>query len=215
LCTQSDSWASQSSRIHDKNYALRWRILRYDEKVKNDLDVDMNFTNAQDHVPEAERNNQTIKERIQAAYCLKEENGQITLTPISIAKMTQIERKKAQQALMFLGEKQDKTVKGRMVCNGKPTREWLSRDDSISPTAALKSIMLIAVTIDAHQERSVITCGIPNAFIQGLMPKVQEGNKRLMMKITGGLVDMLVELNPELYKPYVVYEKTGKYFKYK
>jgi hypothetical protein len=27
------------------------------EKVEDDLDVDMNFTNAQDHVPEAERNN--------------------------------------------------------------------------------------------------------------------------------------------------------------
>jgi hypothetical protein len=38
------------------------------EKVKDDLDVDMNFTNAQDHVPEAERNNRTKKERIRAAY---------------------------------------------------------------------------------------------------------------------------------------------------
>ena len=39
------------------------------EKVKDDLgDVKMNFTNAQDHVPEAERNNRTIKERIRAAY---------------------------------------------------------------------------------------------------------------------------------------------------
>jgi hypothetical protein len=34
------------------------------EKVKDNLDVDMNFTNPQDHVPEAERNNGTIKERI-------------------------------------------------------------------------------------------------------------------------------------------------------
>jgi hypothetical protein len=38
------------------------------EKVEDDLDVDMNFTNAQDHVLEAERNNRTIKERIGAAY---------------------------------------------------------------------------------------------------------------------------------------------------
>jgi predicted RNA-binding protein len=34
------------------------------ERVNDDLDVNMNFTNAQDHMPEAERNNQTIKERI-------------------------------------------------------------------------------------------------------------------------------------------------------
>jgi hypothetical protein len=38
------------------------------EKVEDGLDVDMNFTNTQDHVPEAERNNHTIKERIRAAY---------------------------------------------------------------------------------------------------------------------------------------------------
>jgi hypothetical protein len=38
------------------------------ERVNDDLDVNMNFTNAQDHVPEAQRNNQTIKERIRAAY---------------------------------------------------------------------------------------------------------------------------------------------------
>jgi hypothetical protein len=37
-------------------------------KVKDDMDVERNFTNAQDHVPEAEQNNWTIKERIQAAY---------------------------------------------------------------------------------------------------------------------------------------------------
>jgi hypothetical protein len=54
---------------------------------------------------------------------------------------------------MFLGEKRCGTVKGRMAYNGKPTREWLSREDSASPTAALESIMLTAV-IDAHEERN-------------------------------------------------------------
>jgi hypothetical protein len=121
--------------------------------------------------------------------------------------MTQIEQRKAQQALIFLGEKRCGTVKGRMVYNGKPTREWLSREDSVSPTAALESIMLTAV-IDAHEERGLMTCNIPNhAFIQALMPEVKDGDKRVMMQITGVLVGMLVELNPELYGPYVVYER--------
>ena len=103
--------------------------------------------------------------------------------------MTQTEGRKAQQALMFLGEKRDGTVKGRMVYNGKPTREWLSREDSASPTAALKSIMLTAL-IDAHKAHNIMTCNIPNAFIQALMPEVEEGDERVMMKITGVLVDM-------------------------
>jgi hypothetical protein len=130
-------------------------------------------------------------------------------TPISVAEMSPIERRKAQQALMFISEKRDKTVKGRMVYNGKPTREWLSREDASSPTAALESIMLTAV-IDATEHRDVMTCDIPNAFIQALMPEVKDGDERVMMKITGVLVEMLVELNPQLYGPHVVYEKRGK-----
>jgi hypothetical protein len=38
------------------------------EKVTDNFDVEMNFTNAQDRVPEAEWNNRTIKERIRAEY---------------------------------------------------------------------------------------------------------------------------------------------------
>jgi hypothetical protein len=52
----------------------------------------------------------------------------------------------------------------------------------------------------------VMTCDIPNAFIQALMPEVKDGEERVMMKITGVLAEMLVKLNPELYGPYVVYE---------
>jgi hypothetical protein len=88
-----------------------------------------------------------------------------------------------------------------------------SREDSASPTAALESIMQTAV-IAAHEEGDVLMCNIPNAFIQALMPKMTDGNERVMMKIIGVLVNMLVKVNHELYGPYVVYE-TGKYFTHK
>ncbi len=96
-----------------------------------------------------------------------------------------------------------------MVFNGKPTREWVTREDSASPTAAQESIMLTAV-IDATERRDVMTSDIPNAFIQAELKEVEDGDERVMMKITGVLVDMLVELNPQLYGPHVVYEKRGK-----
>jgi hypothetical protein len=76
-----------------------------------------------------------------------------------------------------------------------------SREDSLSPTVALESIMLTGV-IDARD--------IPNAFIQALMPEIKTREERVMMKITGVLIDTLVKLNPELYGPYVVYEKKRK-----
>ena len=38
------------------------------DKVKDDLNVHMNYANPGDHVPEAERNIRTLKERFRAAY---------------------------------------------------------------------------------------------------------------------------------------------------
>jgi hypothetical protein len=58
-----------------------------------------------------------------------------------VALLMPSEKKKAQMALMFLTEKRDGSVKGRMVYNGKPTREWLSKDDAASPTASLEAIV--------------------------------------------------------------------------
>jgi hypothetical protein len=119
------------------------------------------------------------------------------------------ERKKAQMALVFLMEKRDKSVKGRMVYNGKPTRELLSHKDAASPTTALESIMITGV-IEAKEQRDVMTCDIPNTFIQALLPKKDPGEDRVVMKITGVLVDMLVDINPELYGPAVVLENQKK-----
>ena len=62
-------------------------------------------------------------------------------TPVSVSEMTATEKARAMEALMLLTEKKDGTVKGRLVYNGKPTREWLSREDSTSPTASLESVM--------------------------------------------------------------------------
>jgi hypothetical protein len=125
--------------------------------------------------------------------------------PLKVKDMKPSERKKAQMVLMFLTEKRDKSVKGRMVYNGKPTREWLLREDAASPTAALESIMITGV-IKAKEQRDVMTCDIPNAFIQALLPKKDPGEDRVVMKITGVLADMLVDINPELYGPAVVLE---------
>ena len=47
-------------------------------------------------------------------------------------------------------------------------------------------------------------------FIQAPMPEVNPNEDRVMMKITGVLVNMLVQLSPEVYGPYVVFENGRK-----
>jgi hypothetical protein len=49
-----------------------------------------------------------------------------------------------------------------------------------------------------------------NAFIQAYLPKKEPGEDRVVMKITGVLVDMLVDISLELYRPAVVLENRKK-----
>lgn len=130
-------------------------------------------------------------------------------TPIDVSKLTEGEKKKAMEALMFLSEKRDKRIKGRMVYNGKPTREWFNKEDAKSPTVAMESVFLTTV-IDAKEQRDIMTADIPNAFIQTEMPELKNGEERVIMKITGVLVDLLVQISPEIYGPFVVYENNKK-----
>jgi hypothetical protein len=120
-----------------------------------------------------------------------------------------LEKKKAMESLLFLTEKRDGRIKGRMVYNGKPTRQWLGKEEPAAPTASLESIMLTAI-IDAKEGRDVMSADIPNAFIQAHMPETKEGEERVIMKITGMLVDVLVEIDPGKYGRFVVFERGSK-----
>jgi len=129
--------------------------------------------------------------------------------PEDVSNLSESEKRKAQDGLMLLTEKRDGSVKGRLVYNGKPTRKWHSKEDAASPTASLESHFLCAV-LDAKEGRDVMTADIPNAFIQAELPPPKEGEDGVVMKITGVLVDLLVDMSPEIYGPYVVLEKGRK-----
>ena len=59
--------------------------------------------------------------------------------------------------------------------------------------------------IGTHEGRDVKTTDILNAFIQAPMT---EKDEKVIMKIMGKLVDILVNMHPEEYEEYVVYEKS-------
>ena len=104
------------------------------------------------------------------------------LKPILISKMTKSEKRRAQLALAYLTEKRDGSIKGRTVFNGAKTRDWMSKEDTTSPTAGVDSIILTAM-IDADEGRDVMSADVPNAFIQAEM--ITNGTReRVIMKIT-------------------------------
>jgi hypothetical protein len=127
--------------------------------------------------------------------------------PIYVNKLTQQEKKRAMESLIFLVEKRDGRVKARACANGSTQRDYINKDDAASPTAAIESILLTAA-IDAKEKRDVMTADIPNAFVQTDM--VNDSNEKIIMKIRGQLVDMLVALDPELYTPYISSESSEK-----
>ena len=67
--------------------------------------------------------------------------------------------------------------------------------------------LFITLAVDTKEERDVMSLDIPNAFIQAKLKKNKKnGKQRVVMNITGVLVDILVKLAPEIYAAYVVYE---------
>ena len=78
-----------------------------------------------------------------------------------------------------------------------------------SPSVALKSTFLTGI-INAKEGRDIMMNDVPNAFIQAKIPEPGEGEDRIIMKITGVLVNLLTEIAPEVYNGHVVYKKGTK-----
>ena len=92
--------------------------------------------------------------------------------------------------------------KDDVYSKGNGTREWLTKEDTSSPTASLEAITVTCV-IDAFERRDMMSLDLHNAYIQTLMP--EDAKAQVMMKITGSLVDMMIKIDPT-YPDYVVME---------
>ena len=114
-------------------------------------------------------------------------------------------------SLMLLTEKSDGKMKGRQVYNGKPTREWVSKENKSSPTV-MNEALVITSLVDAHEHRDVMGSDVPNAFVQVVLPE-KEGSDRVCMKIFGELVEYLIEIAPETYSSMSSWRSTGKSYK--
>mmetsp|Transcript_11837 Transcript_11837/g.17121 ORF Transcript_11837/g.17121 Transcript_11837/m.17121 type:complete len:448 (-) Transcript_11837:440-1783(-) len=129
--------------------------------------------------------------------------------PINVNKLTPQELKKSLDSLIFLTEKRDRKIKACTCANGSTQRPYTLKEESTSPTTMTESLLLTSV-IDAEENCDVMTLDIPNAFVQTQMPEADVG-KRVIMKIKGPLIDMLIEMDPVKYKKqYVVHDSKGE-----
>ena len=89
-----------------------------------------------------------------------------------------------------------------------------SHKNTNSLTAALESVILTA-TVDAHKGCDVMIVDAPNTFVQTGVLEPQEGEDHIIIKITRVLVDYLVEIAPEIYGLYVVFQNSKRFYMYK
>jgi hypothetical protein len=128
-----------------------------------------------------------------------------TFKPKHWRELSQVQRQTLLESHMFLKQKRDGNTKGRTVAGGNKQLDYSSKEDASSPTVAKESVLLSCI-IDAEEERDVTVVDISNAFVQ---TRVENEKDMAFIKIRGILVDILVEIAPDVYKPWVLKDKKG------
>ncbi len=81
----------------------------------------------------------------------------------------------------------------------------VTKEESSSPTVSTKAVLLTLI-VDAHKGRDIAVIDIPNAFIQ---TRVDDAKDRVIIRITGVIVDWLVKVAPKVYASYVATNSKG------
>jgi hypothetical protein len=106
---------------------------------------------------------------------------------------------------MNITKKRNRQVRACAVADSSKERRQprYKKEDSASPTVAMDSVM-IAATINAHKLRDVAMVGIPGTFLHAY------NNKDTFMILCGRLAKLMVQVDPALYRKYVIYGKNDE-----
>jgi hypothetical protein len=106
--------------------------------------------------------------------------------------------------LMFLKRNRDGTIKARGCADGRPQREYITKDELSSPTVSIYALMASCL-MDVIDDRKVVTCDIPGAFLHADWPADQD----CYLKFENVMVDMICQIDPK-YKSNVIYREKKK-----
>jgi hypothetical protein len=140
-----------------------------------------------------------------ARYKMKQLHFRNMFKPKHWRELSQFQQQTVLESHMFLKQKRDGKIKVRTMVGGNKQREYISKEDASSPTVTTESVLLSCI-IDAEEEWDVAVVDIPNACIQTC---VENKKDMAFIKIRGILVDIMVEITPDVYKFYVSKDKKG------
>lgn len=117
--------------------------------------------------------------------------------------MTREQRVRALSSLIFLKEKDSGEIKSGTCINGVPQRAYIKKEDAASPTASTDSVFMVGA-INAYEERDTVTADLPGAFLNTVTDKL------VFMVLKGELCELMVRVNPKIYRRYVTKDSKGK-----
>ena len=122
-----------------------------------------------------------------------------TYDPMDASKLSYQERKYALASMLFITEKRNGDVKARNVAIVRKQRTYDRYDKSngSSPTVNTER------AVDTHERMSVAMLDIQNAFLHA------EKNEYVFMLLRGKLAELLVKVDPSLYRKYTITSKQG------
>ena len=104
---------------------------------------------------------------------------------------------------MLLTKKRDGKIKGRAVRDGRKQRSYIKKEDAASPLVLLEGIMIMSA-IEAHEGREVATIDIPGAYLH------TDIDEHIHLRFKGKIAELLVALDPKLYRKYVIFDDKGR-----
>ena len=113
-----------------------------------------------------------------------------TFEPVDPKMMMSEDFHEALESHLFLKQKHDDSIKGRMVTDGSKQHTSIAKEDATSPTIALESVLLMA-TIDAAEGWDVTTIDIPNAFVQ---TRLDDDSDKVLMRLHGKLTKLFFKI---------------------
>ena len=124
------------------------------------------------------------------------------MTAIDATKLSREDKIKALSSLLFLKEKGTGKSKGRACINGAPQQAYIPKEDGASPTVSTESTFVMEA-IAVNEKRNVRCFDIPSAFVN------TDLDEDVMMKLKGELVDMMIQIAPQVYRKYITINKKG------
>ena len=131
---------------------------------------------------------------------MRQLHGRDAMKPVHKNCLTIEQQREALAYLMFLKRKRCGKIKGRGCADGRKQRAYITKEDSTAPTVSTEAVFLTAV-IDAMEGRNVVVLDVPGAFMQA------EIDEMVHVRFTGAMVTLLLEIDYEMYKDYVIVEK--------